>query len=68
MGRKKRVTLFRTHTRRLPKFVLPPYVPPSPEQLEKRRQLGEEATRLREEIGPLDFSLTELIREDRETR
>ena len=67
-GRKKRVHRPKTRTQRLPKFVLPPYVPPTPEQLEKRRLLGEEATRPREEIGPLDFSLTELIREDRETR
>lgn len=53
---------------RLPRLVLPPYNPPTPEELERRRALGAEARKLREKIGPLSFSLTDLIREDRETR
>lgn len=48
--------------------LLPPYVPPTPEDLERRRALEDEVKKLREKIGPLDFSLTDLIREDRETR
>lgn len=52
----------------LPRIVLSPYKPPTPEVLERRRRLGEEASNLREKIGPLGFSLTELIREDRESR
>ncbi|TAK32081.1 MAG: hypothetical protein EPO21_15755 [Chloroflexota bacterium] len=51
-----------------PHSLLPPYVPPTPEDLERRRALEKEVKKLREKIGPLDFSLTDLIREDRESR
>ncbi len=66
MERKREVEPSGRPPKRLPRIVLPPYRPPTPEQLERRRVLGEESRKLRKEIGPLGFSLTDLIREDRE--
>ena len=48
-----------------PKIKIPPYVPPTPEQVEKRRRAIDEILRLRHEIGPIGISVTEWIREDR---
>lgn len=48
------------------KIKLPPYKPPTPEELIRRQKLGEEILRLREEMGPIGRSVTELIREGRE--
>ncbi len=35
-------------------------------EIERRRLLFEEATSLRDELGPIDISTAELIREDRD--
>lgn len=53
--------------RPMPKVLLPPYTAPGPAALANRRKLGEEARRLREAVGPLGFSLTDLLRQDRES-
>lgn len=49
-----------------PKIKVSPYIPPTPEQLETRPRAIDEILRLREEIGPISISVTELIREDRD--
>jgi hypothetical protein len=50
------------------KIELPPYKPLTPQELLRRQKLGEEIRRLREEMGPIGRSMTELIREGREDR
>ncbi len=67
MERKREIETVR-HTSKLPRIVVPTYIPPTPEELTRRRALGKEADRIRGKIGPLRFSLTDLIREDRESR
>lgn len=49
----------------LGKVVIPPYVPPTPEELERSREAFAEITKLRDRIGPIGMSVTELIRMDR---
>ena len=48
------------------KIDLGPSLRPSPEEIARRKALGEEARKLREEIGPIGISVTDLIRELRE--
>jgi hypothetical protein len=48
----------------LPKIDLPPIVPPTPEELARRRKLFAEVMRLREEMGPLGLTIEELLAED----
>ena len=52
---------------RLPRIILPPYNPPTPENLERRQNAAKEILRMRSEIGPLGRSVTDLIREDRDS-
>lgn len=40
--------------------------PISPEELERRRKLTARILKLREEIGPIDTSITDLVRQVRE--
>lgn len=68
MERKRHVEPVEPSGVRLPRMILPAYKPPTAEALEKRRALGKAAKKLRERIGPLGFSVTDLIREDREAR
>ncbi len=67
MERRKDIESAR-RTTKLPRLVLPPYKPPTHQELERRQLLGEKADEVREKIGPLGFSLSDLIREDRESR
>lgn len=46
--------------------VIPDYLPPTPEELARREALFAETTRIRDAIGPLDVSVTDLIREERD--
>ncbi|MBI4494962.1 MAG: hypothetical protein HY690_19485 [Chloroflexi bacterium] len=50
-----------------PQILLPPYKPPTPEELERRQRAAEEILRLRSEIGPVGRSVTELVRQDRDS-
>jgi hypothetical protein len=50
----------------LPRITIPPSVPPSPEEIERRRALAAKVLALREEIGPIGISTAELIRQVRE--
>ena len=50
----------------VPKIELPEFVPPTPEELERRQKLFGEIMRLRQEMKPLGISVSELIREHRE--
>ena len=68
MERKKDNELARGAPKHLPKIIIPPSRPPTAEELERRRLLNEKTNNLRKRIGPLGFSLVDLIREDRETR
>ncbi|MCX6020736.1 MAG: hypothetical protein NTZ05_03220 [Chloroflexi bacterium] len=43
----------------------PPYVPPTPGELERRNEAFDEILRLREVIGPIGVSVADLIRQDR---
>jgi hypothetical protein len=45
---------------------LPPLRPATAEQLARRRRVLDEAAALREEIGPIAVSVSELLREIRE--
>lgn len=47
-----------------PSITLPPLTPATPAEIARRRRLYEETTRLREEIGPVDMTLEELLAED----
>ncbi len=48
-----------------PRLTIPPSVPASREELARRQAAVAEIRRLREEIGPLDLTLEELLgRED----
>lgn len=48
----------------LPKLERPPEPEPTPEELERRRKIGEAMRRLRDEIGPVDMTLEELFGDD----
>lgn len=50
----------------LPKITIPPHVPASAEEKSRRRALGQEADRLRELIGPIGMSTSDLIRQIRD--
>jgi hypothetical protein len=45
----------------LPRIHIPPYVPPTPEQLRRWKELADEADRIRAEIGPVDIRADELL-------
>ena len=45
---------------------LPAYVPPTDEELRRRRAVAERLRLLREEMEPLGLSAVDLIREDRD--
>ena len=47
------------------RITVPPNVPPTPEEIERRRELFKRVMALREEIGPIGISTAELIREVR---
>jgi hypothetical protein len=50
----------------LPKIEIPPIVPPTLEEIKRRRALVAKMLALREEIGPIGISTAELIRQVRE--
>ena len=50
----------------IPKLELPPALPPTPEELERRRKVFDRMEKLREEIGPIDMTLEELMAYDDE--
>lgn len=50
----------------LTEMQLPPIVPPTPEEIARRRALFEEVMALREKIGAIGLSTAELVREVRE--
>jgi hypothetical protein len=50
----------------LPRIVLPPLDPPSPEELAHRREIFARSRALRDEIGPIGIRSDELLREARE--
>ncbi|MDO8673833.1 MAG: hypothetical protein Q7O66_20680 [Dehalococcoidia bacterium] len=52
---------------RLPRIILPAYKPPTEEELALRRSAIEEILRIRSEIGLVGRSVTDLIREDRDS-
>lgn len=66
MERRRETEPVRRLGRELPIIILPPYHPPTAEELERRRALGERARAIRKRIGPLGFSVIDLIREDRD--
>jgi hypothetical protein len=45
----------------LSKIEIPPWTPPTPEQLEQWHKLAEEAGAIRAEIGPIDIRTDELV-------
>ncbi|MCX6021661.1 MAG: hypothetical protein NTZ05_08010 [Chloroflexi bacterium] len=49
-------------------IVVPPYVPPTEEELARRDSVVRRIAEFRERRGVVPFSVTELIREDREAR
>jgi hypothetical protein len=50
----------------LPRITVPPIIPPTPEEIERRRALVAKVLALREEIGPIGISTADLIRQVRE--
>ena len=44
-----------------PKIKIPEYVPPTKEELARRKRLVEEADRIRAEIGPIDIRTDDLL-------
>lgn len=48
-------------TTTLPRIVIPPVVPVTPEEIERRRVLIQEIDRIRESIGPIGIDAAELI-------
>lgn len=51
----------RAATRAAPRWVLPPYEPATPAELERRQKLIKDARRLREAIGPIGIATDDLI-------
>lgn len=49
----------------IPRLVLPPYAPPTDKDLKRRRAIARRMDRFRERVGPIESSLTDLIRGDR---
>jgi hypothetical protein len=52
----------------LPSLVLPPYRIPSEKDLKRRRAIARRMDRFRERMGPIEGTVTDLIREDRAIR
>lgn len=50
----------------LPKLELPPEPELTPEELARRKEIGERILRRRDEIGPVDMTLEELFGDDDE--
>ncbi|HVC33460.1 MAG TPA: hypothetical protein VNL16_08115 [Chloroflexota bacterium] len=50
----------------LHRIQIPPFEPPSPEEIQRRRKLFDEVMRLRESMPPLGFDAAELIRQLRD--
>ncbi|MEA2594817.1 MAG: hypothetical protein QOF01_1286 [Thermomicrobiales bacterium] len=50
----------------LPRIEMQPIEPPTPEEIERRRVLFARVMALRDEIGPIGISTSELIRQVRE--
>jgi|GEM_PF-2622641 len=48
----------------LPKLELPPALPPTPEELERRKKVFDRMIKLQEEIGPIDMTLEDLMAYD----
>ena len=48
------------------KIKLPPYQPPTSDELAERKKLIAQTISLREKIGPVKTRVEDLIREDRE--
>ena len=53
-------------TATLPRIALPPLVPPTREEIERRRVLYDRVRRRRAEIGPIGIRSDELIHQARE--
>jgi hypothetical protein len=49
-----------------PPLTIPPYVPASAEEIARRQALAEQADRIREQLGPLGYSVVDIIREFRD--
>ena len=47
------------------RITIRPYVPPTPEQLARRRELADEADRIRAEIGRIEIRADDLIHQAR---
>lgn len=45
---------------------IPPYIPASSEEIARRQALAERADRIREQLGPLGYSVTDVIRAARD--
>lgn len=49
-----------------PTITLPPHIPATPEEIARRRAVAADADRIRELIGPIGISVSELIRQVRD--
>lgn len=67
MERKRGIEPSRHIRSKLPRIIVSPYIPPTPEELERRKRAAEEILRVRAEIGSIGKSVTDLIRADRES-
>lgn len=52
----------------IPRLVLPPFRPPTEQDLEIRRDISEKMDQLRQRSGPIEGSVADLIRADRSSR
>jgi hypothetical protein len=48
-----------------PRVTLPPWTPPTPEEIARRRALFAKVMTLREEIGPIGITTDELVHQAR---
>jgi hypothetical protein len=53
-------------TATMTRIEIPPFEPPTPEELRRRREVVDRILRLRDEIGPIGISTADLIREVRD--
>ncbi|HEY7033204.1 MAG TPA: hypothetical protein VH482_17830 [Thermomicrobiales bacterium] len=53
-------------TATVPKIKMPPIPPPTTEEIERRREVVSRIIALREKIGPIGISTSDLIREGRD--
>ncbi len=67
MERKRGIEPMRHVRAKLPRIIIPPYSPPTLEELERRKKAAEEILRVRAEIGPIGRSVADLIGEDRDS-